>query len=196
MPEREKLDLSVFNMRRNFSIPNLISLFRLLLIPLIIYLYVNGKIWEAVVAVGVSALSDVADGYVARHFNQITPLGKVLDPVADKLTQVALAICLMTSFPVLIPLLIVLVIKELTMLYWGVCLLKVHQPPFSARWWGKVSTTSFYVGALVIMIFSRKMSGGWIFAICAVIILLMLYSLFRYGQVFRYKIKKAAAQNS
>lgn len=70
-----------------FSIPNLLSYFRLLLIPLFIQLYMNENFTEALITLAASGLSDVIDGRVARKYNMVTDLGKVLDPVADKLTQ-------------------------------------------------------------------------------------------------------------
>ena len=142
--QKSNIDLSQFALRKNLSVPNLISLIRLLLIPLMLWLYLEGKIWTAVILVVISGATDAVDGYIARHFNQITPLGKVLDPLADKLTQIALGVCLLSRFPAVIPLVVVLFIKELLMLSWGVKLLKAGQPPFSALWWGKLSTCAFY----------------------------------------------------
>ena len=70
-----------------WTIPNLITLFRLLLIPLMVSLYWKGKTMAALVVFGVSAVSDIADGQIARRCNMVTDLGKMLDPLADKLTR-------------------------------------------------------------------------------------------------------------
>ena len=194
--EKVKLDLSEFNPKRNFSVPNVISLIRLAIIPFMVWFYLEGKLVWAVAMVAISGLSDAIDGYIARHFNQITPLGKVLDPVADKLTQIALGVCLVFSFPFVLPLVILLVIKDALMLFWGVRLLKAGQPPFSARWWGKVATIAFYIGVLVIMAFDDKMGITGVFVVSAVIFLLMAYSLLRYGIVFRDKIQQASSDTT
>ena len=194
--EKVKLDLSEFNPKRNFSVPNVISLIRLAIIPFMVWFYLEGKLVWAVAMVAISGLSDAIDGYIARHFNQITPLGKVLDPVADKLTQIALGVCLVFSFPFVLPLVILLVIKDALMLFWGVRLLKVGQSPFSARWWGKVATIAFYIGVLVIMAFDDKMGITGVFVVSAVIFLLMSYSLLRYGIVFRDKIQQASSDTT
>lgn len=188
----KKLDLSVFAPSENLSIPNLLSLIRLLMIPLILWLYLTRQPWLAVLMVGVSALTDAVDGYIARHYNQITPLGKVLDPLADKLTQFCLGVCLVSEFPVIIPLVAVLVIKELMMLGWGLRLLRVGQPPFSARWWGKASTTAFYAGIIIIMLFSDHLGSAGRNIIFSVITVFMLYSMLRYWHLFREKIKEAS----
>lgn len=194
--EKVKLDLSEFNPKRNFSVPNVISLIRLAIIPFMVWFYLEGKLVWAVAMVAISGLSDAIDGYIARHFNQITPLGKVLDPVADKLTQIALGVCLVFSFPFVLPLVILLVIKDALMLFWGVRLLKAGQSPFSARWWGKVATIAFYIGVLVIMAFDDKMGITGVFVVSAVIFLLMSYSLLRYGIVFRDKIQQASSDTT
>lgn len=194
--EKVRLDLSEFNPKRNFSVPNVISLIRLAIIPFMVWFYLEGKLVWAVAMVAISGLSDAIDGYIARHFNQITPLGKVLDPVADKLTQIALGVCLVFSFPFVLPLVILLVIKDALMLFWGVRLLKAGQSPFSARWWGKVATIAFYIGVLVIMAFDDKMGITGVFVVSAVIFLLMSYSLLRYGIVFRDKIQQASSDTT
>ena len=84
--------------REIFSIPNLMGYFRILLIPLFSWLYCTadstGDYYAAAAVVGVSGLTDMFDGKIARRFNMITELGKFIDPLADKLTQAALLICL------------------------------------------------------------------------------------------------------
>lgn len=189
--KKTKIDLSVFAPKQNLSWPNLISVIRLMLIPLILWLYFSGYLWWAVGVVLISALTDAVDGYIARNFNQITPLGKILDPFADKLTQVALAICIVNQFPVLIPLVIILVVKELFMLRWGIRLLRADQPPFCALWWGKLSTTVFYLGAIIIMLFAKSLGAPGVVIITMIIIFLMLNSMLRYWHVFREKINNA-----
>jgi cardiolipin synthase (CMP-forming) len=179
-----KIDYSQFSPKRNMSTPNLISLLRILLIPLIFWFYLDGKIMAAVAVVAVSGISDAVDGYIARHYNQITTLGKVLDPLADKLTQIALAVCLCTSFPEIMPLILLLLVKELTMLYWGLRLLKIGRTPISARWWGKLSTTVFYVGVIMIMLWSEILGAVGVTIITNIILIVMLFSMVRYGLLF------------
>ena len=81
-----------------FTIPNLLSLFRLALIPIYVVIYLNAEAaWEYFLAAGilaVSCLTDMIDGKIARHFNMISTVGKILDPIADKATQFTLTLCL------------------------------------------------------------------------------------------------------
>jgi cardiolipin synthase (CMP-forming) len=173
-------------------VPNFFSLLRILMIPLIVWLYLSERVWWAAAMVGVSALTDGIDGYIARHYNQITPLGKVLDPLADKLTQVAIAVFLIKNFPVVIPLAVVLAIKELLMLSWGLTLLRAGQPPFSARWWGKLATGTFYVGTVLVILYGEQLGAGGRLLVFFTLTMLMLFSMLRYGQLFRDKIRQAA----
>ena len=89
-----------FNTKERFSIPNLMGYFRLLLIPVFCYLYLAKEAyhWAAGVVL-LSSLTDLFDGMIARKFNMITNLGKALDPIADKLTHGALALCLAFRYP-------------------------------------------------------------------------------------------------
>ncbi len=99
--------------RKIFTIPNLMSFIRLLLIPVFVYFYHFRRAYGLAIAVlAISYLTDLTDGFVARHLHQVSDLGKALDPVADKLVQAALMICLVLDFPILWLPLIVFIIKE------------------------------------------------------------------------------------
>ena len=90
--------LKLFRDGKIWTIPNFMSFFRLLLVPFIVWAYVglqNTKL--AIILLAVSALTDVLDGRIARRFNMVSDLGKALDPVADKLTQVCVVLCLYLS---------------------------------------------------------------------------------------------------
>lgn len=99
-----------------FTIPNLLSFFRITLIPVYMTIYLNASISRdyllAGTLLGLSCITDTIDGQIARRFNMISTLGKILDPVADKLTQFALILCLSVKHPVLHYLLVLFVIKE------------------------------------------------------------------------------------
>ena len=101
---------------RILTIPNLLSLFRLCLIPVFMWLYCVEKnyLWTGIVLI-ISGLTDTVDGIIARKFNMISDLGKVLDPIADKVTQAAMLFCLLTRFPLMIAPLALMVVKEFFM---------------------------------------------------------------------------------
>ena len=135
------------------TIPNALSLFRILLIPVIVWLYVFAEMrYLAVGAVLLSALTDIADGWIARHFHMISDLGKLLDPVADKLTQAALLICLASRWPRVYWVFALLCLKEVVQGVLGLAAVRVTGQMQSARWYGKVSTVVFYLTMLVLIL--------------------------------------------
>ena len=117
-----------------FTIPNLLSLFRLILIPVYVIIYLNADSGEdyllAAVILAISCLTDLADGKIARHFNMISTVGKVLDPLADKVTQFSLIVCLAIKYSALLPLIILFFVKEIFQLLAGVFALKKGKRPF------------------------------------------------------------------
>ena len=115
------------------TIPNALSVVRILLIPLFAYLYFKGHYAFAAIVLTVSGLTDVVDGFIARTFNMISTLGKILDPFADKLTQLVVVLCLAIRHNILIPLLVVFYAKELLMLSGSAKLLKSGTRPISRR---------------------------------------------------------------
>lgn len=140
-----------------FTIPNLLSLFRLLLIPVYAALYLNAEenyhFFLAGVVLAVSCLTDMIDGKIARKYNMITTLGKVLDPLADKLTQLTLTICLSLKYPALYPVLGLLVIKELFQLVLGIFFLRKGKMLPGALMAGKVCTTVLFVSLIALVLF-------------------------------------------
>ena len=133
-----------------FSIPNIMSMFRLALIPLIMWLYLGlEKPILTAVAVVVSGLTDVIDGYVARRFNMVTDVGKALDPFADKLTQIALLGCLVSRFPLLMFPLCLMVVKEGVSLALRSVIYKMTGEVRCALWHGKANTVLLYTTMFV-----------------------------------------------
>ena len=128
------------------TIPNILSFFRICLIPVIIWLYCKKQdnVMTTLVLV-LSGLTDVVDGIIARHFGMISDLGKVLDPVADKLTQLATLICLLTRFPFMLLPIIVLVVKEISAAIMGGMAIKKTRVVNGAVWHGKVTTVLLYL---------------------------------------------------
>lgn len=140
------------------TIPNILSCFRIFLIPVFIVCYFNAPaeaiaIWPILILL-LSGLTDVLDGFIARRFNMISDLGKMLDPVADKLTQAAVIGCLMIRFPEMVFLFVIYVVKEIFMLSGGLVMLKgkKKQVPY-ARWYGKLSTFEMYTAMAILLIF-------------------------------------------
>ncbi len=127
------------------TIPNLLSLFRLILIPVIVWLYWFRKnYFPAGVLLIVSGLTDLADGYIARRFHAVSNVGKILDPIADKLTQAAMLFCLVTRFPLMAAPFGFLVIKEIFIGTTGLLMIRKTGKVVGADFHGKVATTLLY----------------------------------------------------
>ena len=131
------------------TIPNLLSAFRLLLVPVIAWLYCGREDYHlTALALLVSGATDIVDGFIARRFDMVSDLGKVLDPVADKLTQTAMLACLLTRFEAMWGLLAVLVGKEAVMAAMGLFVIRRTREVYSARWHGKLATCVIYTLSL------------------------------------------------
>lgn len=124
-----------------FTIPNIISFIRLALIPVFVWLYIFKKEYTgAIVILAISYISDLADGFIARRFNMTSNVGKIVDPIADKLTQIAMLICLVFRFPLMLIPLVFIVIKELFSGILGLVNVKKTKNVPSAVWHGKINT--------------------------------------------------------
>ena len=133
-----------------FTIPNLLSFLRILLIPVIIRLYVYRGALELTAAVIIlSGLTDILDGFIARKFGMVSDLGKALDPLADKLTQIAVLFCLLTRFPLIILPLAVMSAKELFAFVLRLLVFTRTEIVESARWHGKLNTVILYAVILL-----------------------------------------------
>lgn len=175
------------------TIPNAMSVFRLLLIPAYLYLYRVQQNYDAAIAVIViSALTDIADGWVARKFNMISDFGKFLDPVADKLTQTAVLLSLCARYRQLFILFGLFAAKEITMLVVGSVVLKKTNTINSAKWYGKMGTVVLEL-ALVILIFMPQMPLSWVNLITLICCVVMVFVLVMY-QLFYLRLLRAAAR--
>ena len=143
----------IFNKKEILTIPNLLSVIRLILIPIIVWLYVvRQNNTAATVMIILSGITDIADGIIARKFDMVSDLGKILDPIADKLTQGAVIICLSFKYPLMIFLVVLFVLKEIIMAYLGVQTIKKQDFINGAKWHGKMNTVIIYA-TMITMIF-------------------------------------------
>ncbi len=143
------------------TVPNLLSVIRIALIPVFGVLYYNGDILWAVIILFISGLTDFFDGKIARKFNQISALGKLLDPVADKLTQITIAIVLYLTFSqssdatvkAFSWVFLIFLAKEALMVIGGGLMIAFGLRPVAAEMPGKIATFVFYAVMIVIIAF-------------------------------------------
>ncbi len=133
-----------------FTIPNILSMVRIAIIPVIVWLYCfeNSWLWTAVLLIA-SGLTDLVDGFIARRFNMISNFGKAIDPVADKLTQFVMLICLITRFPKMIIPCLLLMTKEIISAITAMIAIRKTGEVEGADWHGKVCTCLMYLMMLV-----------------------------------------------
>lgn len=183
---QEKRDL-----KRILTIPNLMSAARILIVPFFAGFYLSGHVAAAAAALVFSGLTDMLDGWVARRFDQVTELGKMLDPFADKLTQGVVALCIALRFPAIRPFLLLFIVKELSMLCCAALLLKKHKRPCAAKWYGKVATVMFYVSiaAIVTMdgigLMKTNTFNMLAYLLLGLTAVMMVYSAVKYFRIFR-----------
>ena len=132
-------------------VPNILTIIRFLLIPIIVTLLSSRKYVDAIIVFSISGITDILDGTIARKFDLISDFGKLMDPLADKLTQ--LSMLLMLTVKKIIPLWIVVVVfvKEFCMIC-GASFLYRKELVVSSKWYGKAATSLFYLAIVVSLI--------------------------------------------
>lgn len=188
------MDQGNLNTRKILTIPNLLSLLRLVLAGIFAAIYWNAETrtdyYQAVAVLALSGLTDFADGKIARHFHMISELGKVLDPIADKLTQAVVAFCLCRHFALMKLLLTVLVIKEVAQGIYGCYAVKQAGHNDGAMLCGKITTFYLYAMMGLLLLFPGippAVDNVLIFVgIC-----LLLWSFISYLFTFRSMVKQA-----
>lgn len=130
---------------RIFNVPNILTIIRLALVPVYWIAYFGGSVWWAFGIFSVASLTDVLDGIIARKFNLITPIGKVLDPFADKLMQISAMISVVIDGKLHVAFAIIIVVKELYMIVCSAVLYK-RKVVVYANIYGKLATVGMAIG--------------------------------------------------
>ncbi len=175
-----------------FSIPNLMGYFRLALVPVYLFVFYKalhgGPYWPIYLVIVLSGLTDFLDGKIARRFNMVTDLGKMLDPIADKVTIGAIILSLAIKYRIVLPLIILYIVKEGYMAIMGMVQLKRGMKIEGAMWYGKVCTFGTYVILLALLAFP-KLPNQWVVGLVAFNMALMLFTLVMYF-FYHYKLFK------
>ncbi|MFR5876839.1 MAG: CDP-alcohol phosphatidyltransferase family protein [Eubacterium sp.] len=194
------------------TIPNWMCFLRIALIPVFTVMFIKGAYIPAFITMIVAALTDVFDGKIARKFNMVSNLGKILDPIADKLSQIAIVIILIVKFwdGYLKYILFLFIVKELLMVIGGALLLSKGMRPVAAEVWGKAATVVFYTFMIIIIalggegcalyevaLFQPLILPDWLITTMVVISACLAFvSLFGYLPGFLRQLKEnKAAQN-
>ena len=182
-----------------FTVPNILTYLRIVLIAPFIVFFLMEEYGLAVVCLVFSGLSDCFDGLLARKLNQVTDLGKILDPIADKLTLIAVMVCMVIYAPSVMPVFIVLIIKDFVMLLGGCNLIKMGITPPSAEWYGKIATVVFYFSVSII-VFLKAVINYESFYLDIILLSLtsamMIYALYRYSKIYLDLVKAYKEKNA
>lgn len=166
------------------NIPNILTLIRFVLIPVFGYYLYIGEFYVAVALFLAGGLTDVLDGLIARRFNMVTSLGKLADPLADKLMQITALVLLTIQHRIPILVILIVIAKEGLMGAGSVLLLKRRNYVVSANWYGKMATVVFYIAIVASIvneqfnIFSEMFSNIFIgIAVLATLFAFLMYYL-------------------
>lgn len=144
-----------FSKKDLWTIPNILCYIRFLLIPAFVILYIKAttpsEYLRAAIIVFISGMTDFLDGFIARKYHMITDLGKLIDPIADKLTQASLIFVLIVKIKWMYLLLILFLLLQLFLVVAGLVMLKKGTKLNGSKWFGKVSTTVFYAVMLILV---------------------------------------------
>ncbi len=191
-----------FSRKDLWSIPNILCYIRFLLIPVFVVTYIRANepkgYIQAAAVVFLSGLTDFLDGFIARRWNMITELGKLIDPLADKLTQASLIFVLVVKIRWMFLLSILFVIMQLFLLVAGLVMLKKGTKLNGAKWFGKVSTTVFYatmLGLVAVPTLSHKVTNG-LLLVCGAFLLLSFLMYINEYVIMYHSLKVKAAKEA
>lgn len=180
---------------RIFTLPNLLSFVRLALIPLIVYLFEAENYWWAFGMLLLSGATDVIDGWIARTFHLVSDFGKAIDPIADKLTQIAVLFCLMRDYWWVLA---VLIFKECFIGIMTLIALRQTHSVYSAGWYGKLCTVVIYLSMFVLIlwepVFGVPANPTFVLVDSIVICALVLLSFVKYFIYFSRILREARVQ--
>lgn len=169
--------------RTVFTIPNLLSIIRLALIPVYMRLYLRAENTPDFHAAGfilaLSCLTDALDGIIARRFDMVSAVGKILDPLADKITQFTLILCLALRYKALIPVLALFTVKELMQMLLGLIYLRKGKMLPGALMAGKICTTVLFV-SLILLVFFPAVPRPLVRSIAMTDVFFLTFSLINY----------------
>ena len=170
-------------------VPNILTIIRFLLIPFIIFYIFTGNYILAFLFFTISGLTDIADGFIARKFNLISNFGKLMDPLADKLTQISTLTSLVIIGIIPLWILIIVLLKEFIMIV-GASFLYGKDVVVYSKWYGKLATVLFYlaiISSLLINQFHFEISLRVDLYLYYLAILATIFSLIMYAIQFKFK---------
>lgn len=168
------------------NIPNVLSVIRIILVPIFVILYFSNypdNMWYAVGVFFLAGATDVVDGYLARRNNWITDIGKLLDPLADKMMQCAALTCFYITDIIPLWLYVTYVAKELALVAGAIFMLQRRSVVVKSGFWGKFAVCVFYASIAALVYLQKttvEVSEAWTPVICAVMLCFAIVALIQY----------------
>lgn len=183
--------------RRVLTLPNLLSVVRLTMIPVFAMLYRRGFALRSAIVLILSGMTDLLDGWIARTFNSVSDLGKILDPVADKLTIAVVLGILVRNHPILIVPLALLVIKESVMAITGAIAVARTNTVTGAVWHGKATTALTYATMFVHIVWQEipEAASNIMAGLCTGMMLLSM-ALYTIDNIRRIRCGRGGSDNA
>lgn len=179
--------ISKFNKKDLWNVPNILCYIRFLLIPVFVILYLRANTTRDYIQVALiillSGFTDFLDGFIARRYHLVTEWGKMIDPLADKLTQAALLFVMVLRIKGICFLIIIFVLLQVFLLVAGLLMLKKGKKLSGAMWFGKVSTTVFYA-VMFLLVALPSLSNGVIHGLIMICGGFLMLSFCLYGREY------------
>ncbi len=177
---------------RIFTLPNVLSMIRLGIIPLIIWLFESEYYWWAFGLLLFSGVTDVIDGWIARSFHLVSDFGKAIDPIADKLTQISVLLCLMPmKYWWVVG---AMAVKELTIGILTLTAIRRTHRVYSAGWYGKLCTVVIYLSMFVLILW-REPTPAFVLVDSILIVALIVLSFVKYFIYYTGILRETGGQS-
>lgn len=163
-------------------IPNILTIIRFIFIPFIIVSIALNNYITAIILFTLSSITDVLDGFIARHFNAISDFGKLMDPLADKCTQLSILLTLALKGIIPVWIFVILILKELIMIS-GASFLYGKNLVVSSKWYGKLTTVLIYLAIILSClgkVYDLKLIDVYVYYIAVFFAMFSLISYFNY----------------
>ncbi len=174
---------------RVLTIPNVLSFLRIAMIPFFVWFYSfydtrdNLNIWIAFGILLLSGGTDIIDGFIARRFGMVSNVGRILDPIADKLTQLAVLVCLCFRYHQLILPVCLLVVKEVVNGIIGLVMMHHNRDAIDSKWHGKLTTVVIYLTIVVHLLWplsNKEIPAALSYSLIGACIFMMVLSFVLY----------------
>jgi cardiolipin synthase len=175
------------------TVPNALTLVRFLLVAVMALFFLNGNPVMAMVIYLLAAATDLLDGYIARRFHQISNVGKVMDPIADKTMTVTALICMLIKGYLTVGILAVIITKEALMIIGGILIYMVFKKVVVANLFGKISAAAYFLA--IMLFFLHKYVTPYDSYFMYLAVAMNVVSMVQYGYinvVMEYRKRKKA----